>query len=125
VVPDEKPEAAFIDAAVGDTSVWMAQRDMWRGPASGCDARETADAMCACARCWQLVALLTRAGVAPRDDRAKEVVSSRILLRPSNRERSHYFDRDVLGLPIYREFSPAEDAGGQRTAVPDDAVLLP
>jgi hypothetical protein len=27
--------------------------------------------------------------MAPQDDRAKEVVSSRILLRPSNRERSH------------------------------------
>jgi catechol 2,3-dioxygenase-like lactoylglutathione lyase family enzyme len=40
-----------------------------------------------------------------------EVLSSRILLRPSNPERSRYFYRDVLGLPIYRQFGPAEHPG--------------
>jgi catechol 2,3-dioxygenase-like lactoylglutathione lyase family enzyme len=37
-----------------------------------------------------------------------EVLSSRILLRPADLDRSQRFYRDVLGLAIYREFgSPA------------------
>jgi predicted enzyme related to lactoylglutathione lyase len=40
-----------------------------------------------------------------------EVLSSRILLRPSDLDRSRRFYRDVLGLAIYREFGPAEDPG--------------
>jgi predicted enzyme related to lactoylglutathione lyase len=38
-----------------------------------------------------------------------EVLSSRVLLRPSDSDRSRRFYRDVLGLAIYREFGPAED----------------
>jgi catechol 2,3-dioxygenase-like lactoylglutathione lyase family enzyme len=40
-----------------------------------------------------------------------EVLSSRILLRPSDAERSRRFYRDILGLAIYREFGPPEDPG--------------
>jgi catechol 2,3-dioxygenase-like lactoylglutathione lyase family enzyme len=40
-----------------------------------------------------------------------DVLSSRILLRPSDLDRSRRFYRDVLGLAIYREFGPAEDPG--------------
>jgi len=40
-----------------------------------------------------------------------DVLSSRILLRPSNLDRSRRFYRDVLGLAIYREFGPPEDPG--------------
>ena len=40
-----------------------------------------------------------------------EVLSSRILLRPSDLDRSRRFYRDALGLAIYREFGPAEDPG--------------
>jgi predicted enzyme related to lactoylglutathione lyase len=40
-----------------------------------------------------------------------EILSSRVLLRPSNLERSHRFYRDVLGLAIYREFGPPEHPG--------------
>ncbi len=40
-----------------------------------------------------------------------EVLSSRILLRPSDPERSRHFYRDVLGLAIYREFGPPDDPG--------------
>jgi len=40
-----------------------------------------------------------------------DVLSSRILLRPSDRDRSRRFYRDVLGLAIYREFGPSEDPG--------------
>jgi predicted enzyme related to lactoylglutathione lyase len=37
-----------------------------------------------------------------------DVLTSRILLRPADLDRSHRFYRDVLGLAIYREFgSPA------------------
>ena len=40
-----------------------------------------------------------------------EVLSSRILLRPADLDRSRRFYRDVLGLAIYREFgSPADPA---------------
>ena len=40
-----------------------------------------------------------------------DVLSSRILLRPSDLDRSRRFYRDVLGLAIYREFGPADDPG--------------
>jgi catechol 2,3-dioxygenase-like lactoylglutathione lyase family enzyme len=40
-----------------------------------------------------------------------DVLSSRILLRPSDLDRSRRFYRDVLGLAIYREFGPQEDPG--------------
>jgi catechol 2,3-dioxygenase-like lactoylglutathione lyase family enzyme len=40
-----------------------------------------------------------------------DVLSSRILLRPSDLDRSRRFYRDVLGLAIYREFGPREDPG--------------
>ena len=38
-----------------------------------------------------------------------DVLSSRILLRPGDLDRSRRFYRDVLGLAIYREFGPPED----------------
>ena len=40
-----------------------------------------------------------------------DVLSSRILLRPSNARRSQQFYRDVLGLAVHREFGPAEHRG--------------
>lgn len=40
-----------------------------------------------------------------------EVLSSRILVRPSDPARSRRFYRDALGLAIYREFGPPEDPG--------------
>ena len=40
-----------------------------------------------------------------------EILSSRILLRPSDAPRSQAFYRDVLGLAVYREFGPAEHRG--------------
>src|SRR5262249_27179104 len=40
-----------------------------------------------------------------------DVLSSRILLRPSDLGRSRRFYRDVLGLAIYREFGPPGDPG--------------
>lgn len=40
-----------------------------------------------------------------------EVLASRILLHPSDLQRSHRFYRDTLGLAIYREFGN-EDAPG-------------
>lgn len=40
-----------------------------------------------------------------------EVLSSRILLRPADPERSRHFYRDVLGLAVYREFGPPESPG--------------
>jgi predicted enzyme related to lactoylglutathione lyase len=40
-----------------------------------------------------------------------EILSSRILLRPSDTERSQRFYRDVLGLAVYREFGPPEHRG--------------
>jgi len=40
-----------------------------------------------------------------------DILSSRILLRPSDLDRSRRFYRDVLGLAIYREFGPADDPG--------------
>ena len=40
-----------------------------------------------------------------------EVLSSRILLRPSDPARSQAFYADVLGLAVYREFGPPEHPG--------------
>ena len=40
-----------------------------------------------------------------------DVLSSRILVRPSELDRSRRFYRDVLGLAIYREFGPPDDPG--------------
>jgi predicted enzyme related to lactoylglutathione lyase len=40
-----------------------------------------------------------------------EVLSSRVLLRPTDPARSHAFYRDVLGLAVYREFGPPEQPG--------------
>src|SRR5215475_2131726 len=40
-----------------------------------------------------------------------DVLSSRILLRPSALDRSRRFYCDVLGLAIYREFGPPDDPG--------------
>ena len=40
-----------------------------------------------------------------------EVLSSRILLRPSDVARSRAFYGDVLGLAVYREFGPPEHQG--------------
>jgi len=40
-----------------------------------------------------------------------DVLSSRILLRPSDLGRSRRFYRDVLGLAIYREFGSPGDPG--------------
>ena len=40
-----------------------------------------------------------------------EVLSSRVLLRPTDPERSLAFYGDVLGLAVYREFGPPEHPG--------------
>jgi predicted enzyme related to lactoylglutathione lyase len=40
-----------------------------------------------------------------------EVLSSRILLRPADPDRSRQFYRDVLGLAVYREFGTSADPG--------------
>ncbi len=40
-----------------------------------------------------------------------EVLSSRILLRPADLERTSRFYREVLGLAVCREFGPAEHPG--------------
>jgi catechol 2,3-dioxygenase-like lactoylglutathione lyase family enzyme len=40
-----------------------------------------------------------------------DVLSSRILLRPSDLDRCRRFYRDVLGLAVYREFGPPDDPG--------------
>jgi predicted enzyme related to lactoylglutathione lyase len=40
-----------------------------------------------------------------------EVLSSRILLHPTDPERSRRFYRDTLGLAVYREFGPPEHPG--------------
>jgi catechol 2,3-dioxygenase-like lactoylglutathione lyase family enzyme len=42
---------------------------------------------------------------------AMEVLGSRILLRPSEPERSRRFYRDTLGLAVYREFGHPDDPG--------------
>ncbi len=38
-----------------------------------------------------------------------DVLSSRLLLRPGDLDRSRRFYRDLLGLAIYREFGPPDD----------------
>lgn len=40
-----------------------------------------------------------------------DVLSSRILLHPTDPERSHAFYRNTLGLAVYREFGPPENPG--------------
>lgn len=40
-----------------------------------------------------------------------DVLSSRVLLRPSDPERSRRFYRDVLGLAVAREFGPRDSPG--------------
>ncbi len=40
-----------------------------------------------------------------------DVLSSRILLRPADRDRSRRFYRDTLGLAVYREFGDPDDPG--------------
>lgn len=40
-----------------------------------------------------------------------EVLGSRVLLHPSDLERSHRFYRETLGLAIYREFGPDNARG--------------
>jgi catechol 2,3-dioxygenase-like lactoylglutathione lyase family enzyme len=40
-----------------------------------------------------------------------DVLSSRILLRPSDLGRSRRFYRDLLGLAVCREFGPPDDPG--------------
>lgn len=40
-----------------------------------------------------------------------EVLGSRVILRPSDPERSRRFYRDTLGLAVYREFGPADSPG--------------
>lgn len=40
-----------------------------------------------------------------------DVLSSRVLLHPTDPARSHAFYRDVLGLAVYREFGPPEQPG--------------
>lgn len=42
---------------------------------------------------------------------AMEVLTSRILLRPTDPERSREFYRDQLGLAIYREFGTGPERG--------------
>jgi predicted enzyme related to lactoylglutathione lyase len=43
--------------------------------------------------------------------RSVDVLSSRILLRPSDPERSQAFYREALGLAVFREFGPPEHRG--------------
>lgn len=40
-----------------------------------------------------------------------DVLSSRIMVHPTDPERSRRFYRDRLGLAVYREFGPAENRG--------------
>lgn len=40
-----------------------------------------------------------------------DVLSSRVLVRPTDPARSREFYRDVLGLAVYREYGPPEDPG--------------
>ncbi|HEU5159591.1 MAG TPA: VOC family protein [Streptosporangiaceae bacterium] len=40
-----------------------------------------------------------------------EVLSSRVLVRPADPERSRRFYRETLGLAVYREFGPPDDPG--------------
>src|SRR3954471_12476316 len=55
---------------------------------------------------------VTRTSLAGRgEDDGMEVLSSRVLVRPSDPARSRAFYRDVLGLAVYREFGPRNDPG--------------
>jgi predicted enzyme related to lactoylglutathione lyase len=45
------------------------------------------------------------------EDNYVDVLSSRILLRPTDPGRSHQFYRDLLGLAVYREFGSPADPG--------------
>jgi catechol 2,3-dioxygenase-like lactoylglutathione lyase family enzyme len=45
------------------------------------------------------------------DHGAMDVLSSRLLLRPTHPERSRVFYRDTLGLAIYREFGSGPERG--------------
>jgi hypothetical protein len=58
------------------------------------------------ARQRSLTSVLTILRSGPADGRmgAMEVLASRILLHPSEPQRSQRFYRDMLGLAIYREF---------------------
>ena len=47
----------------------------------------------------------------PGDHDAMEVLNSRVLLRPTDPERSRAFYRDTLGLAIYREFGDGPERG--------------
>ena len=49
--------------------------------------------------------------VLSRDDERVDVLSSRVLLRPTDPDRSQAFYRDVLGLAVYREFGPPGHRG--------------
>jgi catechol 2,3-dioxygenase-like lactoylglutathione lyase family enzyme len=46
-----------------------------------------------------------------RHHSAMEVLSSRVLLRPTDPVRSRAFYGEVLGLAVYREFGPPEHRG--------------
>jgi predicted enzyme related to lactoylglutathione lyase len=56
-------------------------------------------------------AVIDSADGRPGEDVAMEVLSSRILLRPTDSARSHAFYGDVLGLAVYREFGPPVHRG--------------
>jgi len=55
------------------------------------------------------------AGAAPLDargdDGVMEVLSGRVLLRPTDPERSRVFYRDILGLAVSREFGSGPERG--------------
>jgi predicted enzyme related to lactoylglutathione lyase len=70
-------------------------------------------------------------------DGGMEVLSSRVLLRPVDLERSRAFYRDALGLAIYREFGSGPERGtvfflgggflevsGRSGGPPGDAIAL-
>lgn len=40
-----------------------------------------------------------------------DVLSSRVLLRPRDRDRSQHFYQDVLGLAVYRKYGDQDDPG--------------
>jgi hypothetical protein len=67
-------------------------------------ARAAAPARSRCTRCWPSWAFRSRARIC-------DVLSSRILVRPSNLGHSRRFYRDILGLAIYRGFGPPGDPG--------------
>jgi catechol 2,3-dioxygenase-like lactoylglutathione lyase family enzyme len=68
-----------------------------------------------------------------------DVLTSRILLRPRDLDRSRRFYRDTLGLAVYREFGPPDDpslvfflgqgllevsGGGAPAAPPSPAMMI-